>query len=170
MAGNSNQKGTQALKSRVELDGLMRKLPGGYKTGQYMGDQEPMMTINGTYVASNLTGGQATLTASAFLVPCDYLAVAAYLNLVTAVTVAPATISIGIIGTLGAILNAYSIATSQATGFLDLTANAAFTGAAQFPTASSIGGGNQGDVIQFSTNGGGTAGDGIWGCILVPNG
>lgn len=158
-----NNLGTQAEMSKVALSGLWKKIP-GYQAGTYMGDQQPLDNAVSTYSTTNLTGGQATLT-SYYLVPCDYLVTSAYANVVTAPGTGAATISIGVLGTLGAILNAYSIATNDAGGFRDLTTNAAFTGAANFNL------GSQGDIIAFSTNGGGTAtGGAIWGCLIAPRG
>ena len=152
--------GTQAEISKVALNGRFVKIP-GYQAGAYAGDQQAIDILNSNYTATNLTGGQATLS-TYYISPCDYLAVNAFVTITVVPTVAPATISIGIVGTLGQILNAKSLATTLATGFIDLTADAAFTGASGF------GLGNQGDVIAFSTNGGATAGAGIWGCMIAP--
>lgn len=157
----SNTKGTQAEISKVQLDGLTRKIP-GYQTGAYMGDQLPMDLMESGY--TSLFGGANTNVAS-FIVPFDYLTSSAYMNLDVQPGTAAATVSIGISGSLNTILNAYSIATAQAVGWLDLTTNAAFTGASQF------GLGNQGDIVIFSTNGNATStGKAVWGCMITIRG
>lgn len=157
-----NNLGTQAEISKVALSGLWKKVP-GYLAGTYMGDQQPIDNMSSNYSVGNLTGGQAN--SSEFLAPCDYLAASAYATIITAPGTNPATISIGVLGSLNAILNAYSIATNATLGFIDLTANAAFTGATNFNL------GSQGDVIVFNTNGGGTStGTAMWGALIVPRG
>lgn len=154
--------GAQALATRVTLDGANRKLPGGYAVGAYTIDQQVFDNISSGL--NNLFGGAAN-NLGAVIMPADYFAVAAFMNLVTAPGTGPATISIGPLGATTGILNAFSVLTTQPTGWLDLTTTTAFTGAVNF------GAGNQGDVIVFSTNGGGTAsGSAIWGCIIALRG
>lgn len=152
--------GAEALASRVTLDGANRKLPGGYATGAFTLDQQVFDSISSGYLS--LFGGAATLQ-SCTLIPADYIVSAAFMNLDVQPGTAAATISIGTSAAAGSILSAYSIATNQPVGWLDLTTNAAFTGAAQFGI-----GGNQGDIIAFSTNGNATAtGKAIWGCLVT---
>ncbi len=153
---SGSNKGTQAMASRVELDGPMRKIP-GFAAGVYNGDQLPLFIPRTASV--NLYGG-ASGNLSAYLMPVDYKAIAAFLQLVVAPGTGPAAISIGTTGNTTSILNAYSVLTAATAGWADLSANAAFLA----PT------GSQGDIIVFNTDGGGTAtGSAYWGCTIVPN-
>lgn len=153
----SNALGAQALASRVTLDGANRKLPGGFATGAYTLEQQVFDNVSSGYL--NLYGGSATLQAC-MIVPADYSVAAAFMNLDVVPGTAAATISIGTSASAGAILNAFSVATNQATGWRDLTADATFLGATFV--------GSQGDIVAFSTNGNATAtGKAVWGCLII---
>ena len=88
----------------------------------------------------------------------------AYTNVTVAPGTGPATIGIGTTGDTDKYLDDYSVGTSHATGFTNLTDNVAFTA----PASGSLNG-SQGDLIVFQTDGGGTAtGLAVWGCVVVP--
>jgi len=148
---------TRATADRVISGGKLNKIPG------YAGltlDQLPILIQSGLV---NLFGG-ASGNLINYLVPFDYKAISAWAICTVVPGTAAAVIAIGTTAATTGILNNENIGTAEATTFQDLTQATSFTGASLF------GLGNQGDIIVFSTDGGGTAtGKAIWGCTIVPN-
>lgn len=147
----------RASTSEVLYNSFMNKVPG--LAGNSI-DRFPILLDTGL---TNLYGG-ASGNLINFLMPCPWKPLSAYKICTVVPGTAAATIGIGTTADTDGILDDYSIATSEALTFLDLSTNAAFTGAAL------VAGGNQGDIIVFQTNGNATStGKAIWGCVITPN-
>lgn len=152
--------------STTLVDGNANQLP-GFSAGAYNADQfSGRMSINSSLLS--LFGG-ANPAAVYQLVPFKYKPIAVFLNVNVVPGTAAATINIGRLADSGNndILADYSIATNAATGYSDLSANAAFTAADMQAgtTTPAIG-----DIIVLGTNGNGTTtGKAIFGVIVVPN-
>jgi len=139
----------------LQVPGVRNALAGSNPaiTGPFRGDQAGDIQVlqSGNF---NLFGGAAT--PFKWLAPFAYTILDVVINLIAPPGTGPATVSVGTSGTAGKFVNAFSIGTGATTGYADWLANltATLTGA-------------QGDIIQVSTNGGGTATGNMYAAILL---
>ena len=148
--------------SDVLQNGGLAQIPGLTDSGK----GHPFLIQSGNVnMETALSGGQGH-----FVCPCDLKIIGALLTIVEAMGTGAATIAAGIVPASGtadpdAIVDDYSVATSVAAGTtVDLTSNAAMTGAAQYGAVLP-----KGTVIYFSSDGGATTtGRGSMVLVAVP--
>jgi len=149
--------------SGILLDGAHRKIP-GFETGALRGDKR-FEIIN--FTAMNLFGG-AQNNIGSIPAPFDYTVVALFFSLAVQPGTAAATLNIGTRASTTKFVNAYSIGTAHATGIKHLMAPSASANDASVGATLT---GSAGDILQCSSDGGGTATGLVCAAmIIVPTG
>lgn len=144
-------------------DGVFRKIP-GFETGLYRGDKEPFPV---SFAVMNLFGG-AQANIGSYVIPFDYTVVALFANVIVAPGTAAATLNIGTRASTARFLSAYSVGTAHATGLKHFMAPSV---SANDAAVSATLTGSAGDIVQCSSDGGGTAtGLILAGMIVIPTG
>lgn len=149
--------GSDTRLSKVEIDGRVSLLPG---MAQLNADQPAIILQTGlTSIFGGVSGNLLN-----WLAPCAYKAVGAFAICTVVPGTGPAILYAGTTASTQGLISGETMATNEATTYQDLTTSASFTAATLFGT------GAIGDIICFSTDGGGTStGKAIWGLVIVPN-
>lgn len=133
----------RAKSNEIAPAGGIGQIPG---VGSFNG-QLPILIQSGSVNMETAVTGQGH-----YVAPCDLKIVGALLNVIEQLGTGAGTIGAGTMADSDGLVDDYSVATSVTAGTtVDLTENAAFTGAALFNTVIP-----KGTVIVFQSNGGAT--------------
>ncbi len=131
-------KSNEARAGAVQLDGLFHKIP-GFEAGAQRGDQLPILINSPVMTLHTAQSNQGS-----FVAPCDLTIVGIAANVIEAPGTAAGTIDIGTRADDNSNVAAYSFATDETLGYQALDLTDATVLSLTF---------NQGDVIEFATNG-----------------